>query len=282
MAAHITRAQRPYLTTTMRGIEAAADWVIAWLASSLLGPPASCRPPSRPRCLLSPTRSPAIVCRLDSQRTGAGAPSRGDALRWPARKTGAHPAIGYRLPSPTALYYHRVMYRYKPHCSIAATLPRALPHAATLPPPGGRTRGRRWILLLGLACVVVAVALAADGAALLPRQAATPAATPVRPSLDKAVVRTVAVGSVPLDIAVDAASGRAFVASRDDSGRGVISTIDAATGQLLRTTTTTSAGLGAVIAIDARRGRAFIANSGMPGQFGAPSGGTISVLDLTR
>jgi len=171
------------------------------------------------------------------------------------------------------------MYRYKPHCSIAATLPRALPHAATLPPSGGRTRGRRWTLPLGFAAAALVLALGAAGAVLLPRQAAAPAAAPARPPLDKAVMRTVAVGSVPLDIAVDAASGRAFVASRDDSGRGVISTIDTMTGKLLRTTTTTSAGLGAVIAIDARRGRAFIANSGMPGQFGAMNFGTISVLD---
>jgi len=92
-------------------------------------------------------------------------------------------------------------------------------------------------------------------------------------------VRTVAVGPVPLDMAVDSGAGRVFVASRDDSGRGVISTIDAATGKLLRTITTTSAGLGAAIAIDARHGRAFIASSGMPGRFGAPSAGAISVLD---
>ncbi len=140
-------------------------------------------------------------------------------------------------------------------------------------------RGRRRVLPLGFAAAALVLALGAAGAVLLPRHTAAPVATPIRPPLDKAVVRTVAVGSVPLDIAVDAASGRAFVASRDDSGRGVISTIDAATGQLLRTTTTTSAGFGATIAIDARRGRAFIANSGMPGRFGAPSGGAISVLD---
>ena len=166
------------------------------------------------------------------------------------------------------------MYRYKPHRSIAATLPRALPDATTLPPPRGRPRGRRRVLPLGLsAAVAVALALVAAGA-LLPRQAAAPAAAPVRPPLDKAVVRTVAVGAVLLDMAVDSGSGRVFVVSH-----GAIDVIDAATSKLLRTTTIMSTGFGAAIAIDARRGHAFIANSGIPGQFGAPSAGVISVLD---
>ena len=166
------------------------------------------------------------------------------------------------------------MYRYKPHRSIAATLPRALPDATALPPPRGRPRGRRRFLPLGLSAVVaLALALVAAGA-LLPRQAAAPAVAPILPPLDKAVVRTVAVGPVPLDMAVDSGAGRVFVVSR-----GVISVIDAATGKLLRTTTIMGGGLGAAVAIDARRGRAFIASCGMPGRFGAPSAGTISVLD---
>ncbi len=178
------------------------------------------------------------------------------------------------LRQTTHPYYHRVMYRYKPHRSIAATLPRALPDATALPPPRGRPRGRRRFLPLGLSAVVaLALALVAAGA-LLPRQAAAPAVAPILPPLDKAVVRTVAVGPVPLDMAVDSGAGRVFVVSR-----GVISVIDAATGKLLRTTTIMGGGLGAAVAIDARRGRAFIASCGMPGRFGAPSAGTISVLD---
>jgi YVTN family beta-propeller protein len=81
------------------------------------------------------------------------------------------------------------------------------------------------------------------------------------------VLRTVAVAPSPVAVAVDAATGRAFVASRGPldygghpRGRGSVAVLDARAGTLLRTVT---AGTDpTAVAVAAQRGRVFVLNQG--------------------
>ncbi len=98
-----------------------------------------------------------------------------------------------------------------------------------------------------------------------------------------AVVRTVAVGLTPKTLAVDARTGRVFVVNSSD---GTVSVLDALTGQVQRTVA-----VGADrpvlksytnqfdIAVDEKRDRVYVLNGGALAPSGAPSNGSVSVLD---
>jgi len=170
------------------------------------------------------------------------------------------------------------MYRYKPHRSIAATLPRALPDAATIPSEDGRVRRRR-LLPIGLAAAALVVVALLAAVPLL-RRAATPAPPSAAP-LDRAVVRSVAVGLQPVAMIADPRAARVVVASGDNGAGGRFSILDATTGALL-----TTVGLGAnpsAVALDTRRGRAVVVTEGFP-TFRAPgkgvfAGGALTIVD---
>lgn len=91
------------------------------------------------------------------------------------------------------------------------------------------------------------------------------------------VLRTVAVGILPLAVAVDERRGRVFVAN---SGSNTVSVLDARTGRVVRTV---HVGRNpAALAVDSRAGRVVVVNSARPYLFPDRAGGThgsVSILD---
>ena len=78
----------------------------------------------------------------------------------------------------------------------------------------------------------------------------------VRLRQQEVVIRTIPLGSTPLGLAVDAATGRAFVVSNTD---GTVAVIDVKAGRLLRTVLVGDGPTG--VAVDERDGRVVVSNT---------------------